>query len=169
MAISMYQATVPGMVRMMTSLQKILDKAQAMATARKMDEARLLDARLFPDMLPLSSQIQSVSDNAKGLAARLAGVAPPSMPDTETTIAQLKDRLGKTIDFLKSLDPAKFEGAESRMVNIPVGGGRTVQASGLDYVNNGGLPNFYFHATTAYDILRHYGLDIGKGDYLGNR
>ena len=169
MAISMYQATVPGMVRMMTSLQKILDKAQAMATARKMDEARLLDARLFPDMLPLSSQIQSVSDNAKGLAARLAGVAPPSMPDTETTIAQLKDRLGKTIDFLKSLDPAKFEGAESRMVNIPVGGGRTVQASGLDYVSNGGLPNFYFHATTAYDILRHYGLDIGKGDYLGNR
>jgi len=91
------------------------------------------------------------------------------MPDTETSIAQLKDRLGKTIDFLKSLDAAKFEGAESRMVTIPVGGGRTVQATGLDYMNNGGLPNFYFHATTAYDILRHCGLEVGKGDYLGNR
>jgi len=169
MAISMYQAAVPGMVRMMTSLQKILDKAQAMAAARKMDEAKLLDARLFPDMFPLRNQIQSVSDNAKGLAARLAGVQPPSMPDTETTIAQLKERLAKTVDFLKSLDPAKFDGAESRMIDIPVGGGRTVQATGLDYMNNGGLPNFYFHATTAYDILRHCGLEIGKGDYLGNR
>jgi hypothetical protein len=169
MAISIYQVAVPGMVRMMTSLQKILDKAQEMATARKMDEAKLLDARLFPDMFPLSRQIQSVSDNAKGLAARLAGVEPPSMPDTETSIAQLKDRLGKTIDFLKSLDAAKFEGAESRMVTIPVGGGRTVQMTGLDYLNNGGLPNFYFHATTAYDILRHTGLEVGKGDYLGNR
>ena len=168
MAISIYQAAVPGMIRMMTSLQKILDKAQAMVTARKWEDAKLLDARLFPDMFPLSRQIQSVSDNAKGLAARLAGVEAPSMPDTETTIAQLKDRLGKTIDFISSLDPAKFEGAESRMVTIPVGGGRTVQATGLDYMNNGGLPNFYFHATTTYDILRHCGLEVGKRDYLGN-
>jgi hypothetical protein len=168
MAISIYQAAVPGVVRMMTSLQKILDKAQAMVDARKWDDAKLLDARLFPDMFPLSRQIQSVSDNAKGLAARLAGVQPPSMPDTETTIAQLKDRLGKTIDFINSLDPAKFEGAESRMVDIPAGGGRTVQTTGLDYMNFGGLPNFYFHATTAYDILRHCGLEVGKRDYLGN-
>ena len=169
MALSMYQAAVPGILRMLHSLSAILDKAQTMVSARKWEDAKLLDARLFPDMFPLARQIQSVSDNAKGIIGRLSGSEAPSMPDTETTIADLKARLTKTAEFINSIHPSKFDGAETRTVSLPVGGGNKIELAGPDYLFLQGLPNFYFHATTAYDILRHCGLEVGKRDYLGAR
>jgi len=168
MTLSMYQATVPGVIRMMNSLSAILDKAQAYCGAKKIEDKTLLEVRLFPDMFPLARQIQIVSDTAKGMVARLSGQEPPGMPDTEATIAELKARLAKTVEFVKSVHPSKFDGAESRTVTINIGGGRKADFAGQDYLFNNALPNFYFHAATAYDLLRHAGLEIGKRDYLGN-
>ncbi len=167
MTVSMYQASVPGLLRMMNSLSTILGKAQEMAAARKLDEAKLLAVRLFPDMLPLSAQIQILSDTAKGIAARLSGTEIPSFPDTEATIDELKTRLAKTIEFVSSIHPSKFDGSATKKLEIPVGGGRKLDFTGQDYLFLNALPNFYFHATTAYDILRHCGLQVGKRDYLG--
>lgn len=167
MPISMYQAAVPAVLKMMGNLSSILDKAQAYCAARKIEERVLLDARLFPDMFPLVRQVQIVSDTAKGLAARLAGQEPPSYPDTETSIPELKARIAKTVEFVKSLPPSQFDGAETRTVTLTFGGGRKVEFAGQDFLFNNALPNFYFHLTTAYDLLRHAGLEIGKRDYLG--
>ncbi len=167
MALNMYSASVPVMIRYMKNMTVILDKASAFCTAKKIDPTVLTGYRLAPDMFPLSRQIQIMSDGAKGCGARLAGVEVPSFPDTETTIEDLKARIAKTIAFLEGLKPAQFEGSETRDIVLKAGA-RELQFKGLDYLVEFVLPNFYFHATTTYAILRHAGVEIGKRDYLGN-
>jgi hypothetical protein len=142
-----------------------LDKAQALAAQKKFDVSVLLNARLAPDQFHLTRQIQSISDNAKGLAARLAGVQPPSFEDNEKTVEELRARIDKTIAFLKTLTPQQFQGASERTITQPFRPGKGLKAN--DYLLAFGLPNFYFHATTAYSILRHNGVDVGKADFLG--
>jgi uncharacterized protein len=167
MTLSMYQLAVPPVLKMLNNVTAWLDKAAAFCAARKMDEQLLLNTRLYPDMFPFARQVQSLSDHAKGLSARLAAHEVPSFPDTETTIAELKARIAKTAEFVQSLHPSAFDGAETRTVTLVFGGGRRVELSGQDYLSHGAFPNFYFHATTAYDILRHLGVEIGKRDFLG--
>ena len=166
MSVSMYQASIPGIVRMLGNLSAILDKAAAWAEAKKIDPAVLIGARLAPDMIPLSGQIQIATDMAKGAGARLAGIEPPRYEDTEKTFEELKARLAKTIDFLNGLDAAKLDGSEDRSITIKAGP-RELTFSGRDYLFGFVLPNVYFHLTTAYAILRHNGVELSKGDYLG--
>lgn len=166
MAFSIYDASIPPMIRMLQSISKIMDKAVAQAKAEDKDVATLLDARLAPDMHPFPRQIQIMSDAAKGCAARLAGIEAPGMPDTETTFPELQQRIAKTIAFLQSVKPEQCAGAEDRKVELKTPS-RTLEFSGRDYVTQFALPNFYFHATTAYGLLRHKGITIGKMDYLG--
>jgi uncharacterized protein len=166
MPISMYQASIPACLQMLSSLSGVLDKAGTHAAARKIEPSVLLNARLYPDMFPLVRQIQLTADFAKGIGARLAGIEPPKYPDTETTIDELKARLAKTADFLKGLKPAQIDGSETREITIPIPG-QPITFNGQSYLVNFGLPNLFFHATTAYDILRHCGIEIGKRDYLG--
>lgn len=166
MSLSMYQASIPQLKRMLGNFSAILDKAAVWAEARKIDEKVLTGARLAPDMHPLSRQLQIATDMAKGAAARLAGVEPPSYADTETTFAELKARLAKTTQFLDGIDAAKLEGSEDRTITLKAGP-TELSFSGRDYLIGFVLPNVYFHLTTAYAILRHNGLDIGKMDFLG--
>lgn len=166
MSLSMYQASIPVFVRMFGNLAAILDKAAVYADARKIDPAVLLNARLAPDMYPLTRQVQIASDAAKGCAARLAGVEIPSFADTESSFAELQARIQKTLDFLQGCSPAQIDGSEEREVVIRFPGAE-LKFSGQDYLLHFVLPNFYFHLTTAYAILRHNGLDIGKMDFLG--
>ncbi len=162
----MYAQSVPFLIKNIEATHKFLKKAEAAIDARKMDKSVVLGLRTFPDMLPLLRQITLVSDFAKGAGARLAGITPPSFPDEEKTFEDLYARLAKTVDFLKSLDAKKFEGAETRDITIKQGG-QDVTLSGLAYFNGVALPNFYFHMTTAYNILRGIGVEIGKGDFMG--
>lgn len=166
MSLSMYSASIPVLVRMLGNLSAILHKAEAYATERKIEPSVLLNARLAPDMLPLVSQVQIASDNAKGCAARLAGLDIPSYADTESSFAELQARIAKTQTFLGSVTAAQVDGSEGKSItlNFP---GMELKFSGQDYLLNFVLPNFYFHVTTAYAILRHNGLDIGKMDFLG--
>jgi hypothetical protein len=150
----------------LTNLVAILEKAQAHALAKKIDPAVLVNARLAPDMLPLSKQVQIASDMSKGAVARLAGLAPPVYEDKETTFEELKARLMKTVEYLKSIPASAYEGAEDRDISIQAGP-NTLQFKGLDYLQRFAIPNVYFHVTTAYCILRHNGVEIGKRDYLG--
>lgn len=166
MKLSMYHASVPVYVRMLTNLAGILQKAAAHAEARKIDPSVFINARLFPDMFPLVRQVQIASDNAKGPSARLAGVDVPKFEDNEKTFPELQERIRKTIDFLNSLKPEQFEGSEDRTITLQMRG-NTVTLQGMSYLLNLGLPNFYFHLTTAYDILRHNGVELGKADYTG--
>lgn len=166
MSLSMYQASIPVFVRMFGNLSAILDKAAAYAEAKKIDPAVLLNARLAPDMHPLIRQVQIASDSAKGCAARLAGVDIPSYADTESSFAELQARIQKTLDFLKGFSAAQIDGSEGREVVLKFPGAE-LKFSGQDYLLHFVLPNFYFHLTTAYAILRHNGLAIGKMDYLG--
>jgi hypothetical protein len=166
MSISMYQATVPVFIRMLSNLSAILKKADHYAESNKIDPDAFLNARLAPDMLPFTAQIQIATDAAKGCAARLAHIDPPSFPDTETTFAQLHERLNKTITFLKTVDASKVDGSEERPITLKVAG-KELNFKGQDYALHFALPNFYFHVTTAYALLRHNGLDIGKKDFLG--
>ncbi|SFP45668.1 hypothetical protein SAMN05216330_107280 [Bradyrhizobium sp. Ghvi] len=164
---SFYDAVVPAYLQMLNSLTGLLTKAEAHCAAKKIDPSVLLGSRLFPDMLPLSKQIQLVSDfSAKG-CARLTHTEVPSMPDTETSFAELKQRLAKTIDFVKSFKPEQFEGADSKDVTFPAGPDRTMTLKGQQFFSSVSLPNFYFHAATAHGILRHNGVEIGKRDFLG--
>jgi hypothetical protein len=167
MKISMYDAIVKTGIRMMTNLAAVLEKAAKHAEAKKIDPAVLAGARLAPDMFPLSRQVQIASDSAKMGAARLAGVAPPAWEDNEKTLPELAERARKTAAFLGTLSPAQFEGAEEREIRwkSPVVGERVM--IGLPYVLHQALPNLHFHCTTAYDILRHNGVELGKMDYLG--
>ena len=165
--ISMYGATVPVFVKALGNLALILEKAQAHAEARKFDGAVLVASRLYPDMLALSNQVQIASDSAKGGAARLAQVEPPSFPDDEKTIPELAERCRKTIRFLETLKPAQFEGAESRTCSWTTRSGEKSML-GLPYLLHHVTPNVYFHVTTAYDILRHNGVEVGKKDFLNN-
>jgi len=166
MSYSIYEASVVPMARALGNLSKILDKAEAQAKAEGKLPADLINASLIADMKPLPFQIQSASDAAKFAAARLAGIDAPSMPDTETTFAELKERLAKTIAYLNSVKPDQFKGAEDREVVLKFPNGE-MKFTGRDYLANFALPNFFFHVTTAYAILRHKGIAIGKMDFLG--
>ncbi|MDO8788410.1 MAG: DUF1993 domain-containing protein [Sulfuritalea sp.] len=166
MTISMYQASAPRLANMLRNLDAILAKAQAHATAKKIDPAVLLAARLFPDMLPLVKQVQIATDHAKGCVARLAGVEVPKFEDTEQSFEELQARIAKTIAFVESFSAAQIDGSEERDISLTAGG-QERNFKGLTYLLGYALPNFYFHLVTAYDILRHNGVEIGKRDYIG--
>jgi len=166
MPLSMYEASVPAFARMLGQLDVILDKAAAYAEAKKIDPLVLTSARLAPDMFPLSRQIQIACDFAKGAVARLAGREVPAWPDEEKTIPELKARIAKTLDFVKGFKPAEIDGSEDRDIKIRAGG-RDLDFKGQAYLMHFVLPNLYFHAATAYGILRHNGLEIGKRDFIG--
>jgi hypothetical protein len=151
---------------MLNALSAILDKAAAHAAAKGFDPSVLVNARLAPDMLPLASQIRIASDHAKGMTARLAGREVPKYEDNEATLDELKARIAKTIAFVESVPAAEFEGSDERSVTLPLRA-RTLEFTGLRYLIHFALPNFYFHVTTAYDILRHKGVEIGKRDFMG--
>lgn len=166
MTLSMYQASVPVFVKMLSNLKGVLQKAAAHAQARKIDETVLVNARLYPDMLPLAKQIQIASDFARGTAARLAGSEPPSYEDNEKTLTELMARIDRTIEFLRTAKAAEIDGSEAREIVRPVRG-EPHKFSGVNYLLQYALPNFFFHATTAYAILRHNGIEVGKQDYIG--
>jgi hypothetical protein len=166
MTISMYQASVPYFLHMLGNLKKLLAKGAAHAEAKKFDPMVLFNARLAPDMLPLSRQVQIASDNAKGCAARLAGIDPPKFDDTEATYAQLTERIDKTLAFLKSVKKEQVDGSEGRDIVLKFPN-RTIEFKGLGYLTGFAIPNFTFHVVTGYNILRHNGVEIGKSDFLG--
>jgi hypothetical protein len=163
----MYQASVPQLVKVLGNLSNILDKAQAHVDAKKIDPAALTDFRLFPDMLPMKKQVQIACDTAKGVVARLAGVEIPVHEDTEKSLAELKVRIAKTVAFIQTVKPEQVDGTEDREIVIKRGE-TDIRYTGLQFLLGRALPNFYFHVTTAYAILRHNGIEIGKGDFLGN-
>jgi len=167
MTISMYQASAPRFVNMLTNLSAILDKAEAHAEAKKIDPLAFTSDRLYPDMLPLMSQVRIACDNAKGAVARLAGVEIPKHEDTEQTFAELRARIAKTIAFVQTIQPAQIDGSEDKDIALKLGT-REVKFTGMQYLLGFALPNFYFHVVTAYDILRHGGVELGKRDYIGN-
>jgi hypothetical protein len=167
MTISMYQASIPVFIHKLNNLAAILEKAQAHADARQFDAAVLVNSRLFPDMLPLSSQIQIATDGVKGCAARLAGQQPPRYEDNETTLADLVQRIRKTVAYLETFRPEQIDGSEERPITLQVGK-HTLNFAGLPYLLQFVAPNFYFHLVTAYNILRHNGVEIGKRDFLGD-
>jgi hypothetical protein len=167
MSFSMSKALLRPLELTLTGLSGVLDKAQAFATAKKIEPSVLLNARLAPDMFALTRQVQAATDLAKNGGARLAGIEPPRYEDTETTIEALKARLTKTVAFLKSLDAKAIDASADREISFPLGPTHKGQMKGEDYLNHFVLPNVYFHATAAYAILRHNGVDVGKMDYLG--
>ena len=167
MTINAYQASVPAFVQILTSLSSILTKAAAHAEAKKIDPSVLVNARIAPDMFAFARQIQIATDHAKGAAARLAGVDVPSYADTETTFPELQARITKTLDFVKGLKPAQFDGGFDRNVTLKIAGQEMNWKGGV-YLHQFALPNFYFHVTAAYAILRHNGVEIGKRDFLGS-
>jgi len=166
MTISMYQASVPYFLHMLGNLKKLLAKGAAHAEARKFDPMVLFNARLAPDMLPLVRQVQIASDNAKGCAARLAGIDPPKFDDSETIYAQLTERIDKTLAFLKTVKQEQVDGSEGRDIVLKFPN-QTLEFKGLGYLTGFAIPNFTFHVVTAYNILRHNGVAIGKSDFLG--
>lgn len=161
MTLSLYDASVPVFVNTLTDMRAWLDKAAA-----ERPEAELLEARLAPDMRPLPAQYQMASDSAKNALGRLRGIEAPSMPDTEASFAELRERCDKTIAFLQSCDAASLAGADDRSVELRFPGGTGYRFTGVQYLTGFALPNFFFHATTAYAILRHAGVSLGKPDYL---
>ena len=165
--ISMYQASIPMFVRALDSLAEVLAKAEAHAAAKKIDPKVLLDARLFPDMFPLAKQVQIASDSAKGGSARLAQAQPPAYEDNEASFPELIERCRKTVAYLKTLKPEQLDGGEERTVTWKT---RSSEKSmqGLPYLLHHVVPNVYFHVTTAYNILRHNGVEIGKKDFVGS-
>jgi uncharacterized protein len=167
MPLSMSEASVPAITQMLTALSAILDKAAAHAAARGIDPTELIEARLAPDMLPLKRQVTMASDHAKGMVARLSGREIPKFDDTESSFDELKQRLEKTLAFVKSVPAAAIDGSETRDISLPLRSGRALSFTGQSYLIQFALPNFYFHVTTAYDILRHKGLEIGKRDFMG--
>jgi len=166
MAISMYTASAPVFLRMLNNLDQFLAKAEENAKQRGFDVNLLVTQRLAPDMRPLSAQIQLASDSAKGAMARLSGGTPPAMPDTETTFAELRARIAKTIDYVKSVPAEAIDGSEEKDVVLKTPGG-DIPFKGLNFLTAFALPNFLFHVTTAYAILRHSGVPLGKMDFLG--
>jgi len=166
MTISMHQASAPRFANILRNLSAILDKAQAHCEAKKIDPAALMQARLFPDMFAFTRQVQIACDSAKGAVARLADVEIPKHEDTEQTFAELKARIAKTIDFVQSVGAAKVDGSEGREIVLKMRSG-DVKFNGMQYLLGHAFPNFYFHVTTAYNILRHNGVELGKRDYIG--
>jgi hypothetical protein len=166
MSVSMSALSVPAFVQGLEALAITLEKAEAYAAAKTIDEAALLQSRLFPDMFPMVRQVQIATDTAKGAVARLGGQAVPSFPDDETSFAALRARVDRTIDFVKSVPAAAIDGSEAKEVSVK-GRSSTMTFKGQDYLLSFALPNFYFHLATAYGLLRQAGLDIGKRDFLG--
>jgi uncharacterized protein len=166
MTISMYQASIPAFLQTLAGLSNILDKAEKFCAAKKIDPTILVNARLAPDMFALARQIQITTDFAKGASARLAGVEVPVYEDSEKTIGELKARITKTVDYIKTLKPAQIDGSEERDVTIKIAGNPTT-FKGQFYLVNFAIPNFYFHLTAAYAILRHNGVELNKADFLG--
>jgi uncharacterized protein len=166
MSISMFDFSIPALIRGLTNLSGILDKAAAHAAAKKFDSAVLIQARLFPDMHPLVRQVQIACDTAKGGAARLADVDVPQHEDAEASLDDLKQRIAKTIDFLKTVTALQLKGAEDRTIELKFPNG-ALKFTGVGYVTNFVLPNFYFHISMVYALLRERGVELGKGDFLG--
>ena len=166
MSLSMYQASVPVFRHQIMALAKILAKGEEHANARKIDHAALIQCRLYPDMFPLARQVQIASDTAKSCAARLAGIEVPSWEDNETTFAQLKERCEKTDKYLAGFKPDQIDGSEDREVVLKMRDGQ-MNFAGQQYLLGFAMPNFYFHLTTAYALLRQCGVEIGKRDFLG--
>jgi len=162
----MYDVSIPIFTLSLTNLSAILDKAASHQDSKKVDPKVIPQARLIVDMLPLSAQIQIACDTAKGAAARLAGVEPPKHEDTEATLAELKARVAKTLDFIKTIKPEQLQGAETREIVLKFPQ-TTLKFTGINYLTNFVLPNFFFHVTTAYALLRKNGVDLGKRDFLG--
>jgi len=166
MAISMYQASIPQLKKMLVNLTTILTKAEEHAVAKGIDGKVLVEARLFPDMFPLAKQVQIACDQVKFGLARLAGVEAPKFEDTESTLPQLKERIAKTITFMDSIKPEQIDGTEAKEIQFSIKG-RNFEFVGEQYALTWIIPNFYFHITTTYNILRHNGVELGKADYLG--
>jgi uncharacterized protein len=166
MSISMYDFSIPALTRGLTSMSALIDKAAAHAAAKKFDSIALAQSRLFPDMYPLARQVQIACDTAKGAAARLAQLEPPKHEDNETTLDELKARIAKTLDFVKSVTAAQVQGAETRTVEIKFPNG-SWKFTGLSYLTDFALPNFYFHESMVYALLRKGGVEVGKSDFLG--
>lgn len=166
MSLSLYDVSIPTFLHSLRSLKTILEKAVAHAEARKFDPNVLASMRLYPDMLPLARQIQIASDAAKGAAARLSGTEPPKFEDNETTMAELIARVTKTIDYLEGFKPEQFEGDDNRIITVKTPR-MSLNFKAVDFVRHWALPNLFFHVTTAYALLRHGGVEIGKQDYLG--
>ncbi len=166
MTISMYAASVPVFRQILNSMSEILTKAESHATERKIEPTALLQARLYPDMFALSRQVQIAADFAKGACARLAGVEVPKYDDTEQSFADLRARLAKTVAFIESLPQDKIDGSEERVITTSAGANSKTFA-GQTYLTHYALPQFFFHATTAYAILRHNGVEVGKRDFMG--
>ena len=167
MQITMYQASAPRFVHMLKNLSSMLDKAQAHAEARKIDPAALTTFRLYPDMFPFSRQVQVACDVAKGVAARLAGVEVPRHEDTEQTFPELKARIAKTIAFIETIRPEQIDGSEEKDIVVKLGK-QEYRFKGMQYLLNWAYPNFYFHVTTAYNLRRHNGVELGKRDFVGD-
>lgn len=165
MPVSLYDVAIPTFAKQLAALDAVLDKAAEQAESKKIDFAVYLSSRLYPDMLNLTRQVQIATDLAKAAPARLAGIEVPSFPDVETTLPELKERISKIQTLLAAYKAEQFEGADTRQVTLKVSG-QEVTLSGLDYLLHVAFPNFYFHCTTAYDILRHNGIEIGKRDFL---
>lgn len=167
MSIPMHTASIPVFRQMLGALAGVLAKAEAHASERRIDPAALLQSRLFPDMFPLVRQVQIACDFAKSVPARLAGVDVPSYDDAEQTFAELQQRIAKTLAFIEGLDAARFEGSGQREIVLRPGTPKERTIGGQAYLLAYGLPQFFFHVTTAYDLLRHNGVEIGKKDYMG--
>jgi hypothetical protein len=166
MAISLYDFSIPALMRGLTNMSAILDKAAAHVAAKKIDGSVLAQTRLFPDMHPMSRQVQIACDTAKGAAGRLAGIEVPKHEDNETSLAELEARIAKTLEILKTVTPAQVAGDENRVIEIKFPNGAW-KFTALSYVDTFVLPNFYFHASMVYALLRKSGVEIGKGDFLG--
>jgi hypothetical protein len=166
MSISMYLASVPPFLRALTNLRAILEKAAAHAEARKITPSVLVNARLYPDMFPLLRQVQIATDNAKGAVSRLADMDPPKYEDNESTFSELVERIDKTIAFLHTIKPEQIDGSEDKTITLSMRD-KTLTFKGMSYLLDYVLPNFYFHVVTAYAILRHNGVEIGKQDFRG--
>jgi hypothetical protein len=163
----MYNSSVPVFKQLLNSLSAILTKAEALAIEKKFEPKVLLDARLFPDMFPLSRQVQIATDFAMSVPARLAGVEVPAYDNNDQSFTELQDRISKALMFIDNLTPAQFENSETREIILRLGTPKEKTLLGHTYLSNYGLPQFFFHVTTAYGILRHNGLEVGKGDFMG--
>lgn len=166
MTISMYQASVPVFNRMLNNLAAVLEKGAAHAAAKKIDPAVLVNSRLYPDMFPLSKQIQIAADMAKGCVARLAGQEPPKYEDNEAAFSDLVVRINKTVAYISTFKPGQIDGSEGKTITLQMRSG-PLTFLGMPYLLDFVYPNFYFHVTTAYAILRHSGVEVGKQDFLG--
>jgi uncharacterized protein len=166
MTISMYQASTPRFASMLRNLSALIDKAEAHCATKKIDAAALTTYRLYPDMFPFTRQVQIACDTAKGAVARLAGAEMPKYEDTEQTLPELKARIAKTLDFIESVSASKIDGSEEKEIVLAMRSGER-RFKGMQYLLGHAYPNFYFHITTAYVILRHNGVEVGKGDFIG--